>query len=399
MIPPASPLTPSAAERVEESGLEWFYVDGGGLRRGPHNFRVVRAQLRCGVLVGTDLVWREGLSDWRPATEFSVFASCVSGGNGTSGVYVQSDAGVNERDDGAVEHGHDDQPKPATTSPTEIEQQEKTCFEESIHQQNGEDDASDADDDKAAWHASRSDGTSFGPCDLGTLVMLLEQADTNTHTDVETLVWHPTLQTEWGAVEQCAALLEAMAKRTLSSTRIPRSPGPPPANAAHSTHRRVVPSSPIVTDARQTSEVSYDDVTHTTSTSRFQNKSPLLSHRASASELLDLLAQRDAELLMTREALDQTQWQNSVLEAELEATRERAAQATAFAEVAAGAEVVAKDLSTARRELELQTHELQRLKRVLKGKLLARVLAEVDETRERVGVLDVLDDENRGGVY
>ena len=77
----ASPATPSLAERAEEGdgGTEWFYVDGAGVRRGPHNFRVVRAQLRCGVLDGDDLVWREGLPAWRPALEIPVFASCVAG--------------------------------------------------------------------------------------------------------------------------------------------------------------------------------------------------------------------------------------------------------------------------------------------------------------------------------
>ena len=77
----ASPATPSLAERAEEGdgGTEWFYVDGAGVRRGPHNFRVVRAQLRCGVLDGDDLVWREGLPAWRPAAEIPVFASCVAG--------------------------------------------------------------------------------------------------------------------------------------------------------------------------------------------------------------------------------------------------------------------------------------------------------------------------------
>ena len=82
----ASPATPSLAERAEEGdgGTEWFYVDGAGVRRGPHNFRVVRAQLRCGVLDGDDLVWREGLPAWRPAAEIPVFASCVAGRAGAA---------------------------------------------------------------------------------------------------------------------------------------------------------------------------------------------------------------------------------------------------------------------------------------------------------------------------
>jgi len=44
-------------EEEEDSQAEpWFYVDGAGARQGPHNFRVIRAQLRCNVLHSSTLV-------------------------------------------------------------------------------------------------------------------------------------------------------------------------------------------------------------------------------------------------------------------------------------------------------------------------------------------------------
>jgi len=88
------------------------------------------------------------------------------------------------------------------------------------------------------------------------------------------------------------------------------------------------------------------------------------------------------------------------LEAELASTRERAAEATAFAREAARATAATEDLAAARAELETRTAELSRLRGVLKGKLLARVLAEADDTRERVEELDALDAEDGGdGVW
>ena len=66
-------------EDGDSAAEPWFYVDPRGSRQGPHNFRVLRAQLRCGLLSGETLVWREGMGTWRPAREFPVFASCCSG--------------------------------------------------------------------------------------------------------------------------------------------------------------------------------------------------------------------------------------------------------------------------------------------------------------------------------
>jgi hypothetical protein len=103
------------------------------------------------------------------------------------------------------------------------------------------------------------------------------------------------------------------------------------------------------------------------------------------------VARLEAELAETRDALASARFEMDVLEAELVSTRERAAEATALAKEAARAAAVTEDLASARVELESKTAELARLRGVLKGKLLARVLAEADETRERVRELDALD--------
>ena len=175
----ASPATPSLAERAEEGdgGTEWFYVDGAGVRRGPHNFRVVRAQLRCGVLDGDDLVWREGLPAWRPAAEIPVFASCVAGraGTATESVPARDDASPPERDDAATpDRARESAPVAAETRTRRDEALELDVLS---RPRRDEREPSEPEDLSACWHASRSDGARFGPVDAETLVRLLAEAE------------------------------------------------------------------------------------------------------------------------------------------------------------------------------------------------------------------------------
>ena len=65
-------------EDGDSAAEPWFYVDARGARQGPHNFRVVRAQLRCGILNASTLVWREGQAEWLACATFPVFASCCA---------------------------------------------------------------------------------------------------------------------------------------------------------------------------------------------------------------------------------------------------------------------------------------------------------------------------------
>jgi len=384
----ASPATPSLAERAEEGdgGTEWYYVDSAGLRRGPHNFRVVRAQLRCGVLGGDDLVWREGLPAWRPCADIPVFASCC--GDGTRAA----------RDVAA----HDDSPPPARVIVTTDRNEGTDSAVDAMEARRSHEEAPSVSDD-ACWHASRSDGARFGPLDAETLVEVLADADRKARTRsndgdaVETLVWHPVAQTEWEPAETCPALVAFFAKNAPRASRAktnvassvpPSSPHSdpgfkPPSPGYHSSRPGTG------TDTQRRSLGMSGDVPGTVP------PSPASTRVAAASELLAILAEKDAELAETRAVLESHKFQMDILESELASTRERAAEATAFARAAAGVKALEADLSSARNELELKTAELIRLRGVLRGKLLARVLAETDETRERVGVLDALDEENR----
>ena len=194
--------------------------------------------------------------------------------------------------------------------------------------------------------------------------------------DAETLVWHPAESAAWGPAEACPSLAAILALRR-------REPlNPETAKAALEP-----PASPHGV-ARQTAEAGGDSVSESFGTAKASAKSVESSRRVLALE---------AELAETREALGSARFEIDALEAELASTRERAAEATAFAREAARATAATEDLAAARAELETRTAELSRLRGVLKGKLLARVLAEADDTRERVEELDALDANPKDG--
>ena len=352
----ASPATPSLAERAEEGdgGTEWFYVDGTGVRRGPHNFRVVRAQLRCGVLDGDDLVWREGLPAWRPAAQIPVFASCVAGRAGAAAASggERDDAAPPERDDAATpDRARESAPVAEESLRTRPDRRETRALEppldERPHRPAPEPEPEDL---SACWHASRSDGARFGPVDAETLVRLLAEAEAREEPaggeGVETLVWHPRESAAWAPASRCPSLAEAAAAVSLRRGE----------------------------DATGAAKASGDE--------RRQNAGEGERSRLEALE---------TELAQTKEALGSARFEIDALEAELASTRARAAEATALAREAARAAAATEDLAAARLELETKTAELSRLRGVLKGKLLARVLAEADDTRERVEELDALD--------
>ena len=379
----ASPATPSLAERAEEGdgGTEWFYVDGAGVRRGPHNFRVVRAQLRCGVLDGDDLVWREGLPAWRPAAEIPVFASCVAGraGTATESVPARDDASPPERDDAATP----DRARESAPVAAETRTRRDEALELDVLSRPRRDEREPTREDlSACWHASRSDGARFGPVDAETLVRLLAEAEAEASArdagGAETLVWHPAESAAWGPAEACPSLAAILALRR----REPLNPETAEKNAVLEP-----PASPHGV-ARQTAEAGGDSVSESFGTAKASAKSVESSRRVLALE---------AELAETREALGSARFEIDALEAELASTRERAAEATAFAR---GRRAQRRRRRTSRPRApswRRGTAELSRLRGVLKGKLLARVLAEADDTRERVEELDALDANPKDG--
>lgn len=394
----ASPATPSLAERAEEGdgGTEWFYVDGAGVRRGPHNFRVVRAQLRCGVLDGDDLVWREGLPAWRPAAEIPVFASCVAGraGAAAESVPARDDASPPERDDAATpDRARESAPVAAETLDVLSRPGRDEALElDVLSRPRGDEREPTRENLSACWHASRSDGARFGPVDAETLVRLLAEAEAEASARdagevAETLVWHPAESAAWGPVEACPSLAAILALRrrearaSRSSPETAKDALAPPASP-HGVARRAAEAGGFRKPENR------NGVARRTTVFAKSVESP---RRVLALE---------AELAETREALGSARFEIDALEAELASTRERAAEATAFAREAARATAATEDLAAARAELETRTAELSRLRGVLKGKLLARVLAEADDTRERVEELDALDAEDGGdGVW
>lgn len=394
----ASPATPSLAERAEEGdgGTEWFYVDGAGVRRGPHNFRVVRAQLRCGVLDGDDLVWREGLPAWRPAAEIPVFASCVAGraGAAAESVPARDDASPPERDDAATpDRARESAPVAAETLDVLSRPGRDEALELDVLSRPRRDEREPTRENlSACWHASRSDGARFGPVDAETLVRLLAEAEAEASARdagevAETLVWHPAESAAWGPVEACPSLAAILALRrrearaSRSSPETAKDALAPPASP-HGVARRAAEAGGFRKPENR------NGVARQTTVFAKSVESP---RRVLALE---------AELAETREALGSARFEIDALEAELASTRERAAEATAFAREAARATAATEDLAAARAELETRTAELSRLRGVLKGKLLARVLAEADDTRERVEELDALDAEDGGdGVW
>ena len=183
-------------------------------------------------------------------------------------------------------------------------------------------------------------------------------------------MWHPAESAAWGPAEACPSLaaILALRRRELLNPETAKAALEPPASP-HGV-------------ARQTAEAGGDSVSGKFRTAKASAKSVESSQR----RVLAL----EAELAETREALGSARFEIDALEAELVSTRERAAEATAFARGAARRRRQ-RTSSRARHSWRSSIAKLSRLRGVLKGKLLARVLAEADDTRERVEELDALD--------
>jgi len=54
--------------------MEWFYAKNGK-REGPVSGAALKSMIVSGEVASTDLVWREGMADWRPAAEINDFES------------------------------------------------------------------------------------------------------------------------------------------------------------------------------------------------------------------------------------------------------------------------------------------------------------------------------------
>ena len=54
--------------------MEWFYAKNGK-REGPVSGATLKSMIVSGEVASTDLVWREGMADWRPAATINDFES------------------------------------------------------------------------------------------------------------------------------------------------------------------------------------------------------------------------------------------------------------------------------------------------------------------------------------
>ena len=77
VAPDSPPPAPAFIVDDDSASIPWHYIDASGETRGPVSFRVIRAQLRCAMLPPDAMVWREGLDEWCEARVFPAFASCV----------------------------------------------------------------------------------------------------------------------------------------------------------------------------------------------------------------------------------------------------------------------------------------------------------------------------------
>jgi hypothetical protein len=71
-------------EAPASPGGEWFYALNQE-QKGPVSFEQLKGLLQAGVITGSSLVWREGMSEWSPAEVVPNLRQFISFGRGTSG--------------------------------------------------------------------------------------------------------------------------------------------------------------------------------------------------------------------------------------------------------------------------------------------------------------------------
>ena len=369
VAPDSPPPAPAFIVDDDSASIPWHYIDASGETRGPVSFRVIRAQLRCAMLPPDAMVWREGLDEWCEARVFPAFASCVEDDAGSGRLDATSrpaTAGPAPRVPpratmpnapatatpalgGSRSPGRTlepaalfaDAPPPTTTMSTATS-----------------DDASS--DDAPAWFAVDAAGTQVGPMDTAAMLRLVWRDGSGVLTRSE------RAQPGWIPARDAPALREAI--RTMESARA----------------ESVKPGGDRDRDGGGGGAAK-------------MNLSPE-SLRAEAESL--------------RAALETTRAKLLAKEAEADALREtvrhlRVRIATGGRLTVAGdagaadggsdsldrAELEAAELARARRELEDRTAELVRLKGVLRGELLRRVLEDAETTRTSLGRLDVATDD------
>lgn len=384
----------SDRDAADDARAAWWYVDAAGRREGPANFRVVRAQLRVGLLRPDTRVWREGLDEWRQVREVPIFAQCCAPNGGEREGYGNRGHGrhatsasaedMNGRGDdsghlaGGVRAGASPAIRPpdtATIRPPRV-----------AHE----------------WFVVGPGAREEGPMTTGALIDLLRglhAGGDGEATDVSgTWVWSGTVGTpEWAPAttvpELAPALIAAGLMPSASSagdgttdvlSPLPPPPPPPPREPGHVVGRvHVAGSGPLLPPAPTGAAAA----------------ASLDAALGEAARLAGVLGERDAEITRLNEELRAARELAEGLERENFALRDRlaagkvgvhvgglGAELDSRGEAAAAAEVA--QTSAARAELEARTAELVRLKAVLRGKLLRRVMEDADAVTRSIVTLD-----------
>jgi len=377
--PVASDLPPPAPAPVvddDSASIPWHYIDASGETRGPVSFRVIRAQLRCAMLPPDAMVWREGLDEWCEARVFPAFASCVEDDAGSGRLDATSrpaTAGPAPRIPPRATMPN----APATATPAlgGSRSPARTLAPAALFADapppppptttTTSDDASS--DDAPAWFAVDAAGTQVGPVDTAAMLRLVWRDGSGVLTRSE------RAQPDWIPARDAPALREAI--RTMESARaesVKRTGGVGQTHGDGDWDGGAKMN--LSAESLRVEAASLRAALETTRAKLLAKEAEAASLRETVRHLRVRIA-TGGRLTVAGDAGGSTDGSNGLGVNELDR-----------------AELEAAELARARRELEDRTAELVRLKGVLRGELLRRVLEDAETTRTSLGRLDVATD-------
>ena len=366
VAPDSPPPAPAPVVDDDSASIPWHYIDASGETRGPVSFRVIRAQLRCAMLPPDAMVWREGLDEWCEARVFPAFASCVEDDAGPGRLDATSrpaTAGPAPRTSPRATMPN----APATATPALGGSRfpGRTLAPAALFADappptttTTSDDASS--DDAPAWFAVDAAGTQVGPMDTAAMLRLVWRDGSGVLTRSE------PAQPGWIPARDAPALREAI--RTMESARAGESVKPGgDRDAGDDGGANEMNLSP---ESLRAEAESLRAALETTRAKLLAKEAEAASLRETVRHLRVRIA-TGGRLTVAGDAGGMDGGSDSLDRAELEAA----------------------ELARARRELEDRTAELVRLKGVLRGELLRRVLEDAETTRTSLGRLDVATDD------
>jgi len=372
-------------EDGDSAAEPWFYVDARGARQGPHNFRVVRAQLRCGILNASTLVWREGQAEWLACATFPVFASCCADlPGGAPRDPAPTPAAVAATPGGALRARLNEDVARATV-PAAVRPSSRIPAGATATRAGSERDPPPPpppprdpppSHDPAVdpeWFAVVQGGAQEGPMSTPALVRLIRDAPGGVDAGRKTWVWSADAQPEWGPADRCPALAAAIDEHRTKTS--------PPGTTIGT--ERIVPTGIPGEEKNIPGDIPGD---------ASALRAALDDERRANASLRADVAHLEAALAAARRASSAHEAESKRLAGALERSEAKAAAYEASRAGVESAEAATARLAEAREALEAKTAELTRLRAVLRGKLLARVTEEADAARanaERLGRAEV----------